>query len=86
MHALRTTTGQTVTISYDAATNSVVFRESDWYPDPVRSSAVPPRAQYEKRATEASAPKSQADRPRRRRLISPAKAAVWLREPAGLGV
>ena len=71
MHELRTTTGQTVTISYDAATNTVVFRESDWYPDPVRSSAVL---------------KPSADHPKRRRVTMASRAVVWFKAPAALGV
>jgi hypothetical protein len=86
MHELRTTTGQSVTIGYDPSTNTMVFRESDWYPDPVRSSAVPPKAQFRRRLGESTVLKPVADRPKRRRVATPAKAVVWLREPAGLGV
>jgi len=86
MHVLRTTTGQTVTISYDAATNTVVFRESDWYPDPVRSSAVPPKAQFRRRLGESAALKPSADHPKRRRVTMASRAVVWFKEPAALGV
>ena len=83
MQTMRTTTGQPVSISYDPRTNTVVFAEGDWFADPVRSSAVPPRAQYLKRPSESAMPK--VERRKLRRLVSPAKAVVWLREPAGLG-
>jgi hypothetical protein len=41
MHTARTTAGQTLTISYDAVTNTVLFREHDWFADPVRSGVMP---------------------------------------------
>ena len=41
MQELRTTTGQRVRISYDPARNQVTFHETDWFADPIRSSAVP---------------------------------------------
>ena len=41
MQELRTTTGQLVTISYDPRTNALIFTETDWFADPIRSSAVP---------------------------------------------
>ena len=41
MQELRTTTGQLVTISYDPKTNALIFTETDWFADPIRSSAVP---------------------------------------------
>jgi hypothetical protein len=85
METMRTTTGQPVSISYDARTNTVVFAEGDWFADPVRSSAVPAKGQYLRRAGEGVALKPQAGRTRPRRLVTPAKAVVWLREPAGLG-
>jgi len=84
MQTMRTTTGQPVSISYDPRTNTVMFAEGDWFADPVRSSAVPPKAQYLKREGEVALPKL--ERRKLRRLVSPAKAVVWLREPAGLGV
>ena len=84
MQTMRTTTGQPVSISYDPRTNTVMFAEGDWFADPVRSTAVPPKTQYLKRSSESAAPK--VERRKLRRLVSPAKAVVWLREPAGLGV
>jgi hypothetical protein len=83
MQTMRTTTGQPVSISYDPRTNTVVFAEGDWFADPVRSTAVPPRTQYLTRPSESAMPK--VERRKLRRLVSPAKAVVWLREPAGLG-
>ena len=50
MRELRTTTGQTISISYEAATNTVLFAEDDWFADPVRASAVPPRSLIRARA------------------------------------
>jgi hypothetical protein len=41
MQELRTTTGQLVRISYDPKTNALIFTETDWFADPIRSSAVP---------------------------------------------
>ena len=41
MHTARTTTGQTLSISYDAVTNTVLFREHDWFADPVRLGGLP---------------------------------------------
>ena len=41
MQELRTTTGQLVTVSYDPRTNALIFTESDWFADPIRSSAMP---------------------------------------------
>jgi hypothetical protein len=40
MHPQRTTTGQSLTISYDAATNTMVFRELDRFAAPVRSNVA----------------------------------------------
>ena len=41
MHELRTTTGQSVAISYDPTKNTLTFHEYDWFADRLRSSAVP---------------------------------------------
>lgn len=41
MQDLRTTTGQRVSISYDPSTNALIFREEDWFADPLRSTGVP---------------------------------------------
>jgi hypothetical protein len=38
---MRTTTGQRVSISYDPSTNALIFREEDWFADPLRSTGVP---------------------------------------------
>ena len=48
---VRTTTGQSIVLRYDPATNAVVFDEDDWFAGTFRSSAVPPKAQYRKRLT-----------------------------------
>lgn len=41
MPELRTTTGQRVTISYDPKINALTFIETDWFADPIRSTAMP---------------------------------------------
>ena len=41
MQELRTTTGQRVLINYDPTRNALTFRETDWFAEPLRSSAVP---------------------------------------------
>ena len=41
MQTLRTTTGQTLTISYDPVANTVTFGEVAWFPDPIRATAAP---------------------------------------------
>ncbi|MEO8881814.1 MAG: hypothetical protein ABI377_00055, partial [Devosia sp.] len=46
---VRTTTGQSIALRYDPATNAIVFDEDDWFAGTFRSSAVPPKAQYRKR-------------------------------------
>ncbi len=48
---VRTTTGQSISLRYDPATNAIVFDEDDWFAGSFRSSAVPPKAQYRKRLT-----------------------------------
>ena len=53
MHTARTTSGQTLSISYDAVTNTVQIREHDWFADPVRSSGAPVPAQGPRRLTPA---------------------------------
>jgi hypothetical protein len=45
MQELRTTTGQSVRISYDPNKNALTFREYDWFADPLRSSAVPVKSE-----------------------------------------
>jgi hypothetical protein len=45
----RTTTGQTLSIRYDAAVNAVVMVEQDWFAGSFRSSGVPPKSQFSKR-------------------------------------
>ena len=45
---VRTTTGQSISLRYDPATNAIVFDEDDWFAGTFRSSAVPPKAQYRK--------------------------------------
>jgi len=51
---VRTTTGQSISLRYDPATNAIVFDEDDWFAGTFRSSAVPPKAQYRKGLTGAS--------------------------------
>lgn len=51
MQALRTTTGQRVLISYDPTRNALTFRETDWFAEPLRSSAVPVKAETERPLT-----------------------------------
>jgi hypothetical protein len=41
MQELRTTTGQRVRVSYDPASNALIFHETDWFADPIRSTGVP---------------------------------------------
>lgn len=41
MQDMRTTTGQRVSISYDPSINALIFREEDWFADPIRSTGVP---------------------------------------------
>ena len=41
MQDMRTTTGQRVSISYDPSANALIFREEDWFADPLRSTGVP---------------------------------------------
>lgn len=41
MHTVRTTTGQSLTISYDAVTNTVHFREHGWFAEPLRAGGAP---------------------------------------------
>lgn len=49
MQDLRTTTGQRVQISYDPTRNALTFHETDWFADPLRSSAVPVKSEVERR-------------------------------------
>lgn len=44
MQELRTTTGQRVTITYDPKSNALTFTETDWFADPIRSTAVPEKS------------------------------------------
>jgi hypothetical protein len=41
MDESRTTTGQRMSIGYDPAANTLIFREEGWYADPFRSSSAP---------------------------------------------
>ncbi|MDB5560987.1 MAG: hypothetical protein JWN11_405, partial [Hyphomicrobiales bacterium] len=45
----RTTTGQSLSIRYDAAANAMVMVEEDWFAGPFRSSAVLPKSRFSKR-------------------------------------
>jgi hypothetical protein len=49
MQELRTTTGQRVTIAYDAKSNALIFTETDWFADPIRSTGVPVKSQSVRR-------------------------------------
>jgi len=51
---VRTTTGQSISLRYDPATNAIVFDEDDWFAGAYRSSAVPPKAQYRERLSSAA--------------------------------
>jgi hypothetical protein len=54
MHTARTTAGNALAISYDAVTNTVHFKEHDWFADPVRSSGATVIAQATRRPTPAT--------------------------------
>lgn len=41
MQELRTTTGQRVRVSYDPKRNALIFHETDWFADPIRSTGMP---------------------------------------------
>ncbi|HQZ11521.1 MAG TPA: hypothetical protein PK286_01430 [Devosia sp.] len=41
MQELRTTTGQSVSITYDPARNQLTFHESEWFAVTLRSTGVP---------------------------------------------
>lgn len=45
----RTTTGQSLSIRYDAAANAMVMVEEDWVAGSFRSNAVPAKSQFSKR-------------------------------------
>jgi hypothetical protein len=45
MKELRTTTGQRMTINYDPKSNALIFTETDWFADPIRSTGVPVKSQ-----------------------------------------
>jgi hypothetical protein len=45
MQDVRTTTGQRVRISYDPTKNALTFHETDWFAEPLRSSAVPVKSE-----------------------------------------
>jgi hypothetical protein len=49
MQELRTTTGQRVTIAYDPKSNALIFTETDWFADPIRSTGVPVKSQSVRR-------------------------------------
>jgi hypothetical protein len=66
MQDMRTTTGQRVSISYDPSTNALIFREEDWFADPLRSTGVPVKSAIVRRPDIASVTRL-VPRPRRRR-------------------
>ena len=70
MRELRTTTGQTIDIRYEPATNTMLIIEDDWFADPVRASAVPPRGMI--RIRSGVAVPAATIRPRRRSAAMPA--------------
>lgn len=49
---VRATTGQNLAIHYDAATNSIVFVEDDWFAG-FRAGTVPPREVFRERQSSA---------------------------------
>lgn len=49
MQDMRTTTGQRVFVSYDPSTNALIFREEDWFADPIRSTGVPAKSRIVRR-------------------------------------
>jgi hypothetical protein len=57
------TTGQQLFIRYDAASNAMVFSESNWSSDPVRSGVLP-KTQLRERISTATVTRLQPRRPR----------------------
>lgn len=69
MQDMRTTTGQRVSISYDPSTDVLIFREQDWFADPIRSAGVPVKSAIVRRPGTDNVARSMADRKRRRVLF-----------------
>ena len=66
MQDMRTTTGQRVSISYDPSTNALIFREEDWFADPIRSTGVPVKSAIVRRLGTDNVTRLVADRKRKR--------------------
>jgi len=66
MQDMRTTTGQRVSISYDPSTNALIFRELDWFADPIRSTGVPVKSAIVRRLGADNITRLVTDRKRRR--------------------
>ena len=49
MQDLRTTTGQRVSVTYNPQSNTLTFREEDWFADPLRSTGVPVKSRIVRR-------------------------------------
>jgi hypothetical protein len=69
MQDMRTTTGQRVSISYDPSINALIFREEDWFADPLRSTGVPVKSQIVRRLGGDNVTRLVIDRKKRR--VSP---------------
>ena len=65
MNAMRTTTGQSVTISYEPKTNTLSFIEDDWLENPIRSSALSPKTRFAEHQVGGVTAKPATDRQRR---------------------
>ena len=48
MQQLRTTTGQSVSVSYDPRSNTVTFSETDWFAEPLRATGVPVKSHIQR--------------------------------------
>ena len=49
MQDLRTTTGQRVSVTYNPQSNTLTFREEDWFAEPIRSTGVPGKSRIVRR-------------------------------------
>jgi hypothetical protein len=47
--AVRSTTGQSLSVRYDPRSNTMIFAESDWFSDTLRSGGVPARGEVRQR-------------------------------------
>ena len=48
---MRATTGQVISVQYDAVANAIVFVEQDWFADAFRLGGVPPKTRIRRRLT-----------------------------------